>query len=220
MTYGPADLAADLGLPPAAVDRLKVHFGLLTAWSPKINLIGPSELQHYWRRHALDCAQLVAHAPGARTWLDLGSGAGFPGLVIAAVLAGEEGERPCRVDLVEQNAKKAAFLREAAREMQVSARVLPVKHQSLDPQERYDVLTARALAPLSRLIPHAKPWLDRGALGIFPKGADYGSELQAAGFSLGGERQWGWENLEADVLESLSDPDARIVRIRAVESEA
>lgn len=217
MTYGPADLARDLDLPPGALERLAAHLRLLETWSAKINLIGPSELQHYWKRHALDCAQLVRHAPkaksGARTWLDLGSGAGFPGLVVAALLAEQGGAY--RVDLVEQNAKKAAFLREAARAMQVSVNVLPVKHQDHDPQEPYDVLTARALAPLSRLIPHARPWIDRGAMGLFPKGADYGSELQAAGFpSDGGE----WQDLRADVLESESDPHARILRIRRVES--
>ncbi|NWG52237.1 MAG: 16S rRNA (guanine(527)-N(7))-methyltransferase RsmG [Hydrogenophilaceae bacterium] len=206
----PSDrLRIDLGVSRETLERLETHRRLLAAWSPRVNLIGPEELQHYWSRHALDCAQLVRLAPGARLWLDLGAGAGFPGLVIAAVLAEEGGSY--RVDLVERNAKKAAFLREAARAMGVQARVIHATLEAHDPQEKYDVVTARALAPLSRLIPHARPWLDRGALGLFPKGADYGSELRAAGFS---DQGGVYEDLEADVAASVSDPRARIIRIR------
>ncbi|MBI1186425.1 MAG: methyltransferase [Alphaproteobacteria bacterium] len=207
-------LRIDLGVSRETLERLETHRALLAAWARRINLIGPDELAHYWSRHALDCAQLRRLAPEARIWLDLGSGAGFPGLAIAAVLAAEEG--PCRVDLVEQNAKKAAFLREAARAMGVQARVIHGKLESHDPQQTYDAVTARALAPLPRLIAHARPWLDRGALGLFPKGADYGSELQAAGFSDQGGVFEGPEGdvWEADVAESVSDPRARIVRIR------
>lgn len=206
----PSDrLRIDLGVSRETRERLETHRALLAAWAPRINLIGPGELQHYWARHALDCAQLPRLAPAARTWLDLGAGAGFPGLVIAAVLAAEEG--PYRVDLVEQNAKKAAFLREAARAMGVEARVIHGKLEAHDPQQTYDAVTARALAPLPRLIAHARPWLDRGALGLFPKGADYGSELRAAGFS---DQGGVFEDLEADAVVSVSDPRARVVRIR------
>ncbi|MGE0829921.1 MAG: 16S rRNA (guanine(527)-N(7))-methyltransferase RsmG [Hyphomonadaceae bacterium] len=215
----PDRLRIELGVSRETLERLETHRRLLAAWAPRINLVGPGELAHYWVRHALDCAQLLRQAPpAARRWLDLGAGAGFPGLVIACCLAETEGQ--AEVLLVEQNAKKAAFLREAIRETGAPARVFHGKIESLDPQEAFDVVTARALAPLSRLMAHAKPWLDRGALGLFPKGADYGSELQAAGFPPdGGPDGGGGGAFEAVVLESLSDPAARLLRIRKARTE-
>ncbi|MGE0046422.1 MAG: 16S rRNA (guanine(527)-N(7))-methyltransferase RsmG [Hyphomonadaceae bacterium] len=216
--YDSTRFRIDAGVSQETAERLLTHERLLAAWAPRINLIGPGELEHYWRRHALDSAQLLRHAPAnANLWLDLGSGAGFPGLVVAVCLA-ERGEG-VRVDLVEQNAKRAAFLREAVRETGAPARVLHQKLEALspgNPEQSYDVCTARALAPLKRLILSAKPWLDRGAVGLFPKGADYASELAEAGFApVGGASGLPeFEGLTADVLESLSDPRARIVRIR------
>jgi 16S rRNA (guanine527-N7)-methyltransferase len=206
--YGPAELRRDLGVSRETIERLETFRRLLEAWSSRINLVGPGELRDYWRRHVLDSAQLVRLARDAEIWLDLGSGAGFPGLVIACCL--EKG----RVDLVEQNAKKAAFLREAVRAVAAPARVLHMKLEGLDGEGcAYQVVTARALAPLNRLIAYARPWLDRGAVGLFPKGADYASELIAAGFSPdGGE----FSGMGADLVESMSDTRARIVRIRRV----
>ena len=180
---------------------------LLEAWNRRLNLVGPGELAGYWQRHALDSAQLVALAREARSWVDLGSGAGFPGLVIACCLKGQEG---ASVDLVESNSKKAAFLREAVRETGAVCRVL---NESIDDvaggAERYDVVTARAFAPLPRIISSAKPILDCGAIGLFLKGAEYRAELAAAADE-------GW-TLTVEALESLSDPDGRILRIEGAE---
>lgn len=207
MSYGPAEFQRDLGFPVSreTIARLETHLRLLCEWSERINLVGPRELEAFWSRHALDSAQLVALAPDAKRWVDLGSGAGFPGLVIAAFLA----ERPgASLHLVESTGKKAAFLRAVAEEAGLPVTVFNERIEAFRAgQGPYDVVTARALAPLPRLIPYAKPILDRGAIGLFHKGADLDAELAAAKDALDGGA------FRADVLESLSDPRGRIVRI-------
>ncbi len=203
LRYGPDDLARDLDVSRETVERLETHLALLKAWAGRINLVGPRELEDYWRRHALDCGQLARLEPQALRWIDLGSGAGFPGLVIAAMLGETAG---VDVVLVEANAKKAAFLREAARAMDVPARVLNGRIEEVTGAEQCDVVTARALAPLKRLIEHAKPLLDRGAVGLFLKGAEASAELDAAAEVLGGAYR-------AEALESRSDPRGRVIRI-------
>jgi 16S rRNA (guanine527-N7)-methyltransferase len=208
--YGPEDFERDLGghVSRETIGRLETHRRLLAEWSERMNLVGPKELDLFWRRHALDSAQLLQHAPEARRWVDLGAGAGFPGLVVAAFLAGQDG---AAVHLVESTGKKASFLRAV-----VEAAALPAQvfHQRIEDfgagQGPYDVVTARALAPLNRLIAYAKPILDRGAIGLFHKGADVDAELAAATDVLNGGAY------QADVLESLSDPRGRIVRVSRV----
>lgn len=205
--FGPDDLMEDLAVPRETCERLERHRALLQRWASKINLMGPRELDSYWGRHALDCGQLVRHAPGALRWMDIGAGAGFPGIIVGCILAGQPG---ARVDLVETNPKKAAFLREAVRETGAACRVL---NESIDDMaqgaEAYDVVTARAFAPLPRIISSAKPILDRGAIGLFLKGAEYRAELAAAA-------EEGW-TLKVEALTSMSDPDGRILRIEGAE---
>ncbi|MGE3143024.1 MAG: 16S rRNA (guanine(527)-N(7))-methyltransferase RsmG [Hyphomonadaceae bacterium] len=202
--YGKDDLVRDLALTPAQAERLETHRALLAEWSQRMNLVGPKELEAYWRRHALDCGQLVRLAPGARRWADLGSGAGFPGLIIAALIADLPG---AQVDLVESTGKKAAFLREAARAMGAPARVFQQRIEDFGAGDgAYDVVTARALAPLPRLTLYAKPILDRGAQGLFLKGAELDAELAAAGLRDGGA-------YKADVMESASDPRGSVLRL-------
>ena len=224
MSYGPGDLQRDLALPRETCARLETHRRLLEVWSKQINLIGPRELEDYWRRHALDCGQLVAVSNGARRWIDMGAGAGFPGLVVACMLAdapSPDARSPARalspgapatvtlVTLVETNAKKVAFLREAIRETGAPAQVLDASIDDVAPlPARYDVVTARAFAPLPRIIKAAKPILDRGAMGLFLKGAEFRAELEAAA-------EQGW-TLRVEALASLSDPDGRILRIEGV----
>jgi len=204
MTYGPADLQAQLNLTDAALRRIDIHRAVLKDWSGRMNLVGPKELARYWERHALDSAQLVQHAPEALSWLDLGAGAGFPGLIVAAILA----ERPgVRVTLVESIAKKAAFLRAAAEAMAVPARVLHGRVEDVLPKTaRTDIVIARAFAPLPVIANHCKAILDRGAVGLFPKGADSETEIAAAAAE-------GWV-FDLDRLPSLSDPSGVILRIR------
>jgi len=207
MSYGPDAFQRDLGFPVSreTIARLEGHRRLLAEWSQRMNLVGPKELEAFWSRHALDSAQLLALAPQAKSWVDLGSGAGFPGLVVAALVADAPGSV---VHLVESTGKKAAFLRAVAEELALPVTVFNERIEAFGAgQGPYDVVTARALAPLPRLIAYAKPILDRGAIGLFHKGADLDAELAAANDALNGGA------FRADVLESLSDPRGRIVRI-------
>ena len=210
MTYGPEDLCRDLSVSRETIERLETHRRLLGEWSALMNLVGPKEVDNYWRRHALDCGQLLLLTPGAKTWVDLGSGAGLPGLVVACMLAGTPG---AMVHLVEATGKKARFLEEAIQATGAPAKVFALRVEDFGAGHGpYDVVTARALAPLPRLIEHAKPFLDRGAQGLFHKGANIDAELAAAKSALNGGASG--RSYRADVLESLSDPRGRILRIR------
>ncbi len=211
MSYGPDEFQRDLGfiVPRETIARLEVHHRLLGEWSERMNLVGPKELELFWSRHALDSAQLIKFASQAKRWVDLGSGAGFPGLVVAAFIADQP---DTAMHLVESTGKKAAFLRAVAVEAGLRVTVFNERIEDFGAgQGPYDVVTARALAPLNRLIPYAKPILDRGAQGLFHKGADLDAELAAARDVLNGGASG--VSYRADVLESLSDPRGRIVRI-------
>ncbi len=207
--YGRENFERDLAVSRETSERLLTHLKLLQTWAPRLNLVGPGQLDGYWQRHALDCGQLVLHAPEALRWVDLGSGAGFPGLVIACLLAGREG---ALVTLVESNHKKAAFLREAIRETGAPARVAAMRvedvlrvEEGAQERETYEVCTARAFAPLARIIETAEPILSRGAVGLFLKGSDAAAELAEA------QRRWEFDSVQT--LPSLSDPSGRIVRL-------
>lgn len=159
--------------------RLDRYVALLFAWQAKVNLIAPSTLPHVWTRHIADSLQLLALAPSAKVWVDLGSGGGFPGLVLACALA----DIPdATVHLVERNAKKAAFLREALRV--TDARGLVHLSDIGDIVDRFawspDCVTARALAPLNQLVGYVEPLVRKGAKALFPKGQDVGAELTEA----------------------------------------
>jgi len=214
VSYGPVEFERDLGfhVPRETIERMETHRRLLAEWSSRMNLVGPKELEAFWQRHALDSAQLVALAPQAKRWVDLGSGAGFPGLVVAAFVMDEPG---AAVHLVESTGKKAAFLRAVAEEARLPVKVFNQRIEVFGAGEGpYDVVTARAVAPLNRLISYAKPILDRGAQGLFHKGADLDAELAAARNVLNGGASG--SKFRADVLESLSDPRGRIVRVTRV----
>ena len=208
MSYGLAEFTRDLGLPVSqeTAERLETFRRLLAEWNEHTNLVGPKELDLFWSRHALDSAQLLRIAPAeAKSWIDLGSGAGFPALVLACFMAEREG---ASVHMVESVGKKARFLNEVIQTAALPGQVFNVRIEDFGAGGvRYDVVTARALAPLPRLIPYAKPILDRGALGLFHKGADLDAEMAAAADALSGGAY------RADVLESLSDPRGRIVRV-------
>jgi len=211
VSYGPVELERDLGfhVPRETIERLEAHRRLLAEWSGRMNLVGPKELEAFWQRHALDSAQLVALAPRAKRWVDLGSGAGFPGLIVAAFLAGQP---DAAIHLVESTGKKAAFLRAVAEEAALPVKVFNQRIEDFGAGEGpYDVVTARAVAPLNRLIPYAKPILDRGAQGLFHKGAEIDAELAVAANVLNGGASG--TRYRAEVLESLSDPRGRIVRV-------
>jgi 16S rRNA (guanine527-N7)-methyltransferase len=181
----PATLAADktaaLALTPVSREteaRLDRYVELLLQWQAKTNLVAPSTLPNLWTRHISDSLQLLSIAPDAKTWTDFGSGGGFPGVVLACVMA----ERGGRVDLVERNAKKAAFLREALRVTDAPGTVhLADIGDYVDSVARApDCVTARALAPLHVLLGLTAPLVQKGAKALLLKGQDVESELTEA----------------------------------------
>ncbi len=173
---------------------------LLGDWNEKMNLVGPSAMASFWSRHAFDSAQLLALAPEALTWADLGAGAGFPGVVLGILLKGRAG---ARVDLVESMAKRCRFLQAVTDDLDLPVQVHNARAESLS--LKVDIVTARACAPLARLLEFARPYLRKGATGLFLKGQDVEAELAEATIS--------WD-LTAELLPSLSDPSGRIVRVK------
>lgn len=167
-------------LPDEVRRRLTLYADLLTRWQKTINLVSPTTLPHLWTRHVADSLQVQAAAPEARRWVDLGSGGGFPGLVTAIVLADEPG---ARVHLVESDKRKAAFLRTAARETGAPATIHAERIEAFVPAhaEPVDAVSARALAPLPRLVAFAQLFLESGALGVFPQGESSAAELTDPG---------------------------------------
>lgn len=160
------------------LDGLEAFADLLIRWNRRINLIAPSTADDLWARHIIDSAQLLSHAPDAENWIDLGSGAGFPGLVVAALKARPE----FRMTLVESDTRKAAFLREAARAFKIAPDIRTTRAETLsDP--RFDVVSARAFAPLPALLDHASRLLAPGGTALFPKGARHQEEVDAARLS-------------------------------------
>lgn len=157
--------------------RIELYVDLLLSWQKRINLIGPATVGMIWERHILDSLQLLPLLPsGTKVIAELGSGAGIPGLVIAIAAEVE-------AHLYESNGKKAAFLREAARQTSTRAYVHMVRLETLPTElnlPRVDCVMARALAPLPLLLDYAEPFLARGAVGLFHKGQDVGAELTEA----------------------------------------
>jgi 16S rRNA (guanine527-N7)-methyltransferase len=177
-----SDKAAALALTPVSREtgvRLDRFVELLGEWQAKTNLVAPSTLPHLWTRHISDSLQLLALAPSAKVWVDLGSGGGFPGVVLACALADTSG---AIVHLVERNAKKAAFLREALRVTNSPGAVhLADIGEIVDRMSGpVDCVTARAVAPLHQLIGFAEPLVRRGAKALFLKGQDVEAELTEA----------------------------------------
>ena len=155
------------------LDRLDSVIATLDDWRLKSNLIGPREWPNIWQRHVWDCLQLLDHIPETARVVDLGSGAGFPGLIIAA--ARPQGH----VTMIESVGKKAAFLRAAILAGQLPADVIQGRVESAE-AEPADIVTARAFAPLPRLLDYAAPWMKNGATGLFLKGERWEEELTDA----------------------------------------
>ena len=163
-------------LPEETLRRLQIYANLLEKWQRAINLVGTSSLDDLWVRHFADSLQVSGAVPEARRWLDLGSGAGFPGLVTAIKYAGEPG---ARVHLVESGRRKCAFLQNVIRETAAPAIVHRGRLEKILPalDEQIDGVSARALAPLEALLHHAEKFIDQGAVGVFSKGKQFEAEL-------------------------------------------
>jgi len=180
------------------LDRYRL---MLEDWNGRLNLVGPSALASFWPRHALDSAQLLRLAPDALRWADLGTGAGLPGLILAIMLKTRPG---ARIHLVETLAKRCRFLEAVVEALDLPAEVINGRAEAIP--LAVDVVTARAVAALPRLLTFAHPCLKAGAVGLFLKGRTAQSELD--------EARLDWR-LDAELIQSLSDPDGRIVEIRS-----
>ena len=159
-------------------ERLNAFTATLRQWNRRINLVAPASLDRLWERHILDSLQLFALRPDrARHWADLGTGGGFPGLVLAIIAADHSPD--LRFTLVESDRRKAAFLAAAARAAGVKPRILPERAESI-PSLQADVLSARALAPLTHLLAHAHRHLAPDGIALFPKGVRHVEEIDEA----------------------------------------
>jgi 16S rRNA (guanine527-N7)-methyltransferase len=186
----------------ANADRLgdvEAYRHMLTAANTQINLVGESTLGDFWRRHFIDSAQLAWFAPGAGVWADLGSGAGLPGIILAILMKGRPG---ARVHLVESVAKRARFLSDVATSLDLPVTLHHARAESL--KLKVEVVTARACAPLSRLLGFAQPYMERGARGLFLKGQEVDAEI------AGARAAW---RFQAETLSSLSDPRGRVLSV-------
>ncbi|MBS0248281.1 MAG: 16S rRNA (guanine(527)-N(7))-methyltransferase RsmG [Proteobacteria bacterium] len=213
---GGPDLAADkaqaLKLTPVSretLQRLETYVELLLKWQQTTNLVAPSTIPHIWTRHVSDSLQFAELAPQAMTWVDLGSGGGFPAIPVACVLADKPG---AVVHLVESNGKKAAFLREAIRATGVPAQVHAerIEKYVASHVNSVDVVSARALAPLKTLCDQAFPLIMRGAIGLFAKGLDVDTELTDA------SKYW---KLEVEKIPSKTSPEGCIVIVRNLKAQ-
>jgi 16S rRNA (guanine527-N7)-methyltransferase len=200
---GPEGFAELVPVSRETLSRLEAYADLLIRWSARINLVGRDTLPDLWQRHILDSAQLRRFVPdSAQNLIDLGSGAGFPGLVLA--ILGVPG-----VELVEADSRKSAFLREAARVTGAEVTIRPCRIQAVPPHA-LDVVTARACAPLPRLLDFARPFLAPHTVCLFPKGERFAEELTPA--------REGW-TMRVSVEQSLSDRRGVVLRLEKVVRE-
>lgn len=198
--FGPEDFAAESGVSRETLARLKTYAGILEDWNSRHNLVSAGSLPDLWRRHIWDSAQLARLVPKeAGTLADLGSGAGFPGLVLAELLRGR-----MRVTLFEATAKKCAFLRAVIERLALDAEVRPARMEEVEPQV-FDVVTARACAPLDRLLGYAQNFTGQGSVCLFLKGQNVGAELTEA------RKSW---KMKLQQHPSLTDPSGTILEIR------
>ena len=193
------------GVSRETLARLKTFEALLRKWNPVINLVSRSTLDDVWGRHFLDSAQLIDLAGSAWTsWADLGSGGGFPGLVVAILSA--ESRPDARITLVESDRRKAAFLLTVANEIGLKPQVIADRAESIPPLSA-DVVSARALAPLEKLLPYAERHLSPKGIALFPKGANHQAELHQA------LETW---RFSYEATASVTDPAAVVYSIKGI----
>jgi 16S rRNA (guanine527-N7)-methyltransferase len=202
--FGPEDVVRLTGVSRETLARVHSYLGVLDAWRERINLIGPGEGRHLWRRHVLDSLQLLEQISGDdRQIVDLGTGAGFPGLLIACAVA----ERPgTKVTLVEKSVRKSQFLQAAIDEVGLPAQVVNTRIEDATGDE-FDVLTARALAPLPKLLGYAYGWLKPSGKALLLKGRDTAAELAEA------RKDWTFEMSDRA---SLSSPEGRVLKVSSI----
>ncbi|PPQ37736.1 16S rRNA (guanine527-N7)-methyltransferase [Rhodoblastus acidophilus] len=210
MTVSHARALSQLGFELGAeqLAKLRIYEDLLKKWQGTLNLVGRSTLNEIWPRHFIDSLQLIPLAGTWANWIDIGSGAGFPGLVIGLV-SGENGI----VHLVESDKRKAAFLAEVSRETNSAIQIHVGRIECVLPElvssTHFEIISARALAPMKTLLDYARPILIRGGRGLFFKGKELASELT----NLPGDDSFSYETVN-----SVTDPTAKIVIVHSVNS--
>ena len=198
----PTEFQALTGATSDQIADLETFIARLAEANAVMNLIGPDTLPDVWSRHIWDSAQLLELAPDARTWADLGAGAGFPGVVLAILLKG----RPdAHVWLIDSLGKRCRFLQEVVEGLSLPATV--INGRAEEQRLKVDVVTARAVAPMEKLLGYAQPYLQRGAQGLFLKGEKAEAELIEA------RKVW---HFESSLSVSRSDPRGRIVSVRSL----
>ena len=205
MNRDKVEVPAWLNVSRETLERLFVYCELVEKWNPTINLISKSGIAEIWDRHIIDSAQLFQQMPAqARQWCDLGSGGGFPGIVLAILM--KELQPNAQMILVESDRRKSVFLAEASRLLDIAVKVKTQRIEELDSQNA-DVLTARALAPLSDLCAYAYRHLKPEGVAIFPKGAAAAREIEQA------QKLWRFDYTEA---QSHTDPAALVLTVRGI----
>ena len=198
----PPEFQTLTGASDAAMADLTAFLAQLTEANAVMNLVGPDSIPDFWNRHAWDSAQLLAVAPDALTWADLGAGAGFPGVVLAILLKGRPG---AHVWLIDSLGKRCRFLQSVVDALDLPATV--INGRAEDHAVRVDVVTARAVAPMEKLLGYAQGYIRAGAQAVFLKGEKAEAELLEA------RKVW---HLESDLSLSRSDPRGRIVTVRSL----
>lgn len=194
-----AEFRAKTGVSDAVIADLKIFLDMLTEANEVMNLVGPDSLPDFWNRHAWDSAQLLDLAPEAKTWADLGAGAGFPGVVLAIMLKNTE---DAHLYLVDSLGKRCRFLQTVVDALDLPATVVYGRAEEQDIEA--DIVTARAVAPMEKLLGYAQPYFQRGAKGIFLKGEKAEAELKQAATV--------WQ-FDSNLTVSRSDPRGRIISV-------
>jgi len=206
---GPRDFASAFDVPRETVEKLEAYAELLASWQKAVNLVAPSTIEQIWHRHFADSAQILSHAQDAKSWVDLGSGAGFPGLVIAILLANHKDHV---VHLIESNGRKCAFLSEVVRRTGAPAVVHAGRIEEIAQKNRVapvDIVTSRALAPLTSLLGLACGFFGEKTVGLFLKGREAEQEIDEAA------KHWVFEY---GCKPSRTSGDGKIVEIRKLVS--
>jgi 16S rRNA (guanine527-N7)-methyltransferase len=202
---GPSDFQKAFGVPRETVEKLEVYAALLSQWQKAVNLVSPATLNETWHRHFADSAQLFGLVSAPKSWVDLGSGAGFPGLVIAILMANHHN---CVVHLIESNGRKCAFLAEVSRQTGVRVQIHEGRIENIVKSGAIgaaDVVSSRALAPLDRLLGLAHGFFGSGTSGLFLKGREASAEVDEA------SAQWRFDHR---TVPSRTNADGCIVEVR------
>ncbi|WP_380055934.1 16S rRNA (guanine(527)-N(7))-methyltransferase RsmG [Falsihalocynthiibacter sp. SS001] len=197
-------VASALDVSRETMSRLETYVELVGKWNPKINLVSRNSLSDIWSRHILDSAQVFEYGNLTGDWLDIGSGGGFPGIVVA--ILGQEHAPEMKVTLIESDARKSAFLRTVSRETNINATIITERVENVPPLG-VNTLSARALAPLDALLGYAKYHLSDDGVAILAKGATHAREIAEA------RAKW---NFELEEFQSRTDNEAVILRVGAI----